>query len=155
MDINNDIIGSSIRFFTNHYLDIILMVLLMIIILIVVTIYNIKLFDDNNENVKKITEKVFFYEGLKNMIQDNDLIQPSHENICDTLQGKSHEIEKMCSGMSKSKCPYLPCCVLASFSNENTPKCVSGNSSGPTYHTDDDGNNINVDYYYWNNNRYE
>lgn len=149
MNTNNDFIGSSIQFIRKYILDITLVTLGLIIGLIIITLNNIELNPPIERN--KISEKVFTYEGFDNLQEniDNNILKPSNESICDNTLGESHKTEILCSKMSKSKCSYLPCCVLASINGKE--ECVSGNSSGPIYHTDDKGNNRNIDYYYYLN----
>jgi len=156
MNPNQDFIGSSIEFIMKHFLDIILVSLGLIVGLIIITLNDIELFPIIEKT--KITEKVFIYESFDNLEETNrekpeSILKPSHESICDNTLGESHKTEILCSKMSKSKCSYLPCCVLASFDGKE--ECVSGNASGPTYHNDDKGNIRNVDYYYYQNKKFK
>lgn len=151
------IVDESIKFIQKHYLDIILVSLGLLIALIVITL---KGYDLTPEQGNKKTEELIITENMTSMdlkkmekqTTNSTELKEGHVSLCEKYQGQSHKAEELCSKMSKSKCAYLPCCVLASLNGRE--KCVSGDRTGPTYHTDERGNMMKLDYYYYQNKRY-
>jgi hypothetical protein len=72
-----------------------------------------------------------------------------HANFCETYRGKRHELEEKCNELTKKNCLATNCCVYANI--DGSEKCMSGSKHGPTYRTNDDGTNKEVDYYYYKN----
>lgn len=152
-----DLLMSSLSFIRKNILDILLVSLGLLILLTYIILNNIQL--NQPEQIKKIKEVVVFEPfnniDIKRMERNRNNVEDltnSEQSICEKLQGQSHKIEEMCSNISTSKCSYLPCCVLASLNGKE--KCVSGDKTGPTYHTDEKGNMFHLDYYYYQNKKY-
>jgi len=89
---------------------------------------------------------------IENMSTDQEqdkeiasLTDPS-KGFCETYRGKSHELEGECNKLTSERCNTTDCCVFTSNS-----KCSAGGISGPTYKTDEKGNMISIDYYYYKN----
>ena len=136
-------IHSSLDFIKKNSINITLVVLFLFIGLIYVVVNNIHL--KGNDDFKRITKKVIIVEGMENN-------ETPSANICDKYEGNSIEAEKHCSTLEDSICKLSSCCVLAG--NGQTTKCVAGDNTGPTYQSDDDGNPLNFDYYYYKNKCY-
>lgn len=154
-----DIVTSSFTFINKHFLDIILVSLGLFIMLVYVVLNNIPLNPNLHEGTKKVKEVIviepFNTIQVKRMEKESmttSEINDSTQSLCDKYQGQSHKIEELCSNMSNSKCSYMPCCVLASLNGKE--QCVSGDKHGPTYHTDEKGNMFHLDYYYYQNKKY-
>jgi hypothetical protein len=69
-------------------------------------------------------------------------------NFCESYLGKSDELEKACNQLTESNCSATNCCI---FGNG---KCLAGDVNGPTYKTDDDGNLITMDSYYYQGSKF-
>ena len=67
-------------------------------------------------------------------------------NFCKKYEGKTSELDVACNKLTTKNCKSSNCCV---FVNNN--KCSAGNSDGPTYKTDSNGNKIQIDNYYYQN----
>jgi hypothetical protein len=80
------------------------------------------------------------------------LLKIVSSNICEKHKGETHNLEEKCNKLPNSACKSSDCCVLT-FSNNET-KCVSGNKYGPTYLSDENDVDLNVDYYYYKNKCY-
>jgi len=89
--------------------------------------------------VEKEVNEVVTYEGMSN----KDI-----GNMCSSSNSKN-EIESNCNKLTETNCKSVGCCVYL-----NNEKCVSGNQNGPQFSTDSNGNNINVDNYYYKNKCY-
>jgi hypothetical protein len=87
---------------------------------------------------------------IENMSTDQDKeiasLTDSSKGFCETYRGKSHELEGECNKLTSERCNTTDCCVFTSNS-----KCSAGGVAGPTYKTDEKGNMISVDYYYYKN----
>jgi hypothetical protein len=147
-------INNSFTFITNHLNDIILVSLG----ILVITIFKINfsnLEDNDNTNIEKKTKKEIIIEGFnknKTKSKFESVVKNSTLNFCERFKGNNHLIEKKCNSQSNSRCKTRNCCVL--IKTNNTNKCVSGNKFGPTYHTDEKGNELNIDYYYYHDKCY-
>ena len=68
------------------------------------------------------------------------------KGFCKNNEGNASVLEKKCNNLSKLNCNTVNCCV-----HLNGTKCVAGDSSGPTFTSDDNGKDINIDTYYFRN----
>ena len=162
----NNIISESYKYVMDNLDNITLAFLFMLIGFIYAVLNNISF--KSNADVQPKTKKVIIYETMENMEHTSDAAKDSKpaennnkENTneeknadisgdkCDTLHGKSHEIEAYCENLHPRLCKQKKCCVLGKESDTGNMKCVSGSKSGPTYHTDEEGKDINMDYYYF------
>jgi hypothetical protein len=64
------------------------------------------------------------------------------QSFCKEYQGKSDELEKACSKLTRKSCVSSPCCVF-----KNNESCVAGNQGGPIFKTDTDGNKMAINQY--------
>jgi hypothetical protein len=158
-------INNSFKFITSHLNDIILVSLGIFIFIIFKNNFNNadnnadNNGDNNDENnddiVNKEVKKEIIIEGFDEntrVSKFDTIVKNNTSNFCEKLKGNSHLIEEECNKQSDSRCKLRSCCVLIHSNNEN--KCVSGNRLGPTYHTDDNGNDLNIDFYYYHNKCY-
>jgi len=63
-------------------------------------------------------------------------------NENDTL----HSLDKDCNKLSRTNCSKVKCCGYL-----NDAKCVQGGQFGPTWRSDSDGNQIDIDTYFYMN----
>lgn len=150
----NNIISESYTYVMDNLDNITLAFLFMLIGFIYAVLNNISFKSDTD--VKPKTRKVIIYETMENMEKTNEKNTneekeetPISGDKCDALHGKSHEIEAYCENLHPRLCKQKKCCVLGKESETGNMKCVAGSKSGPTYHTDEEGNDINLDYYYF------
>ncbi len=162
-------VDQSVIFIKNHLDDILLMSLGMLIFAIIKTnismnskkenIENDDVENDNVVNTGKRVKKEIIIENMdvkqkKKEKEHNDIVNGVTANFCKTMYGNSHLIEKKCEIQTKGACKARTCCVLTKINGEDDLKCVAGSKLGPTYHSDDNGKDINFDYYYYQNKCY-
>lgn len=99
-----------------------------------------------SNSTKQLKEVVTIETMTTHNNSKTDLEMDSATSFC-----KSHEnlpsasnIENSCNGLTNDICKSVSCCVLL-----NGEKCVAGGSSGPTFKTETNGTNRNIDYYYY------
>ena len=68
--------------------------------------------------------------------------------VSDFCKSSSDSLKESCTKLTKKNCNATSCCIVL-----NGGKCVAGNQDGPTFKTDS-GEDINVDYYYYQNKCY-
>jgi len=142
------IIDEGYAFIMNNLDNIILAFLFILIGFIYAVLHNISF--KNNKDFHHKTKKVIVYEtfDVKDEISDDDTTEVNTDN-CKTLHGESHKIEEYCQSLHPKLCKHKKCCILGKESKTGDMKCFAGSRIGPTYHTTDDGNDINLDYYYY------
>lgn len=141
-------------FMKKNILDLILVSLFMLVGLI---IYVMNFSGNNNsDNGEKIQEGMITKDEIENA------------NQCEKLMGDSSKIEAHCEKLSDTRCKYEECCVLLSEKSNSgddvdstdksdesyMTKCVAGSKSGPTYKSDENGNQIHYDEYYYLNEKH-
>lgn len=149
-------IENSIEFIKKNAHNILLVVLGILIFVIFKVKYGI---NTNIVEEKKLKKEVIietmannYEKKIKKDSMFEKIVEKNSQDFCETLQGKSDEIEELCKKQTDGKCKARSCCVLV-HSNENT-QCLAGDKQGPIYHTDTNGKNINFDYYYYQNKCY-
>ena len=85
----------------------------------------------------------------------NEIPSPPESNtsinlnpISDFCKSSSSSLKESCGKLTKNNCNATTCCVML-----NGKKCVAGNQDGPTFKTES-GEDINIDYYYYQNKCY-
>jgi len=69
------------------------------------------------------------------------------ESFCKLVENDSlHTLDKDCNKLSRTNCSKVKCCGYL-----NDEKCVQGGEFGPTYRSDKDGNEIDIDTYFYMN----
>ena len=68
--------------------------------------------------------------------------------VSDFCKSSSASLKESCAKLTKKNCNSTSCCIVL-----NGEKCVAGNQDGPTFKTDS-GEDITVDYYYYQNKCY-
>ena len=129
-----NIIDEASKFIITNFDNIVLVFLFMVIGLIYVVMNNVS-FHEEERNKKTTT--IVTYETFEN------------KDTCETLEGQGNKIEEYCATLHPKLCKHKSCCILGKMDDSETMKCVSGSKMGPTYHTMDDGTDINFDYYYY------
>ena len=157
-------VDQSVIFIKNHLDDILLMSLGMLIFAVIKTSISMgsekeNIEDDDVVIKKKRVKKEIIIENMdvkekEKEKEHTDIVNNITANFCKTLHGNSHLIEKKCERQTIGACKARTCCVLTKMNGQDDLKCVAGSKLGPTYHTDDDGKDINFDYYYYQNKCY-
>ena len=148
-----NIIDEAYNFISTNLDNIILAFLFMLIGFIYVVLNNISFKPD--KDIQHKTKKVIIYETMENMIKEGLGVEKDDDDTkitgdkCDELHGKSHNIEEYCSTLHPKLCKQKKCCILGKEGESGTMKCMAGSRLGPTYHTDEEGTDVNLDYYYY------
>ena len=146
-----NIIKEGYAFIIENLDNIILMFLFIIIGFIYVVLNNITFIP--NGDVRPKTTKVVVYETFTSNNDDDNDISPEHavkeDDTCERLKGDSSSIESYCENLHPKLCKQKECCVLGKENDTGAMKCVAGSRLGPTYHTQENGDPINFDYYYY------
>lgn len=82
----------------------------------------------------------------ESMTNNNNNLSSS---FCDYYKTNPGELEKASKLLTQENCMNSSCSVWL-----NKSECVAGSALGPTYKTDKNGNNIEVDNYYYLNRCY-
>ena len=131
--------------------------------IVVITIIGILLFlhifhFNLNEQVSKKLIKVVTIESLKNINDISEQEEPLLLGVKDFINtdlekdfcsgfkgaGSTQKLNESCGQLTNANCSTTACCILA-----NGNQCLAGSASGPTFLTNTDGSNINIDYYYY------
>ena len=108
-----------------------------------------------NETVKTDTTT---NENVETDTTTNETVPPPEPNkpttsinlnpVSDFCKSSSDSLKESCTKLTKKNCNSTSCCIVL-----NGKKCVAGNQDGPTFKTNS-GEDINVDYYYYQNKCY-
>jgi len=113
-------------FWKDQWSNIIFFVIIMLNLIAIFSILGISFKDDTNKDYKKIVT----LEAFGNSDYSNGL--------CSTYASDPVTLETKCNALSQKNCTITSCCGWL-----NNSSCVSGNKSGPNYHTKD-GKNITI-----------
>ena len=112
--------------------EVLLVIVVLLIVMMIINIYNLDMNPVTAEG--KTVRKVTVVEGF-----DAD----GSSSFCAKYQSDPHELHKQCQKFDKDSCNIPQCCIWL-----NGTKCVGGNEHGPTFHSDDDGEDVNIDYFH-------
>jgi len=141
---------------SKHILKIFIIVLLILSLIIFINTIGLNLNDE--ERPKKLLQVVTI-ESLENKSNNIDIVEEPlllgpkdfintdlEKDFCNGFKGSgsTQKLNEQCAGLTNTNCVTTSCCVLA-----NGTKCLAGSANGPTFLTNLDGSNINVDYYYY------
>ena len=144
MDFNSELIRSNI-------LNIFIGVIVIFALIIFIEVSNLNLNPDQSN--KKVVQVVNI-EALQNNMKDKkEKVEPPNTSInlnpvSDFCKSSSASLKESCAKLTKKNCNSTSCCIVL-----NGEKCVAGNQDGPTFKTDS-GEDITVDYYYYQNKCY-
>ena len=76
------------------------------------------------------------------------------DNFCKFYESdeSAGNLEEACNSLTNSNCKNTSCCVLAKTGKKE--KCYAGGNSGPTFKSDNSGNKLDFDSYYYMNKCY-
>lgn len=132
------------EYIRNNLVDVLLISSFMLIFLIFNVIYSKDVEEMDIMKAKKIANSGLEVDTTDLSLKD---LQKEHP-LCEKHKGESHILEQKCNSLHENSCNDTECCVYASFKDEK-PKCVAGNNLGPTFTTDNKGNDYDIDYYYY------
>jgi hypothetical protein len=126
----------------------------------VVQVVNIEALKNKKKSKKTDTVETDTVETDTTTTTDdtNEIVTPPEHNkpntsinlnpITDFCKSSSDSLKESCTKLTKKNCNETTCCIVL-----NGKKCVAGNQDGPTFKTDS-GEDINIDYYYYQNKCY-
>jgi hypothetical protein len=120
----------------------------------VVQVVNIEALKNKKKSKKTDTTTVETDTTTSTTTDDtNEIVTPPEHNkpntsinlnpITDFCKSSSDSLKESCTKLTKKNCNETTCCIVL-----NGKKCVAGNQDGPTFKTDS-GEDITVDYYYY------
>lgn len=127
----------------------IMIVVIGFFLITVYTVYNQIVL--NHKETESVTLKI-----RKELISQGANLQEgmtSMKSFCENAKS-TDELDKKCNKLVGDVCKMTDCCVYAYENNNKKNMCVAGDSSGPTFSTMPDGNELNYDYYYYKNKCY-
>ena len=130
-------------FSRSNVLNIFIGVIFIFALIIIMDIINFNL---NTKETNKKVVQVVNIEALQNNTDTNTTINLNP--ISDFCKSSSDSLKTSCGKLTKKNCNATTCCVML-----NGEKCVAGNQDGPTFKTES-GEDINIDYYYYQNKCY-
>ena len=130
-------------FSRSNVLNIFIGVIFIFALIIIMDIINFNL---NTKETNKKVVQVVNIEALQNNTDTNTTINLNP--ISDFCKSSSDSLKTSCGKLTKKNCNATTCCVML-----NGEKCVAGNQDGPTFKTVS-GEDINIDYYYYQNKCY-
>ena len=119
------------QFFKIYGPDVLTVVVVLIASLVLIAILGINLNPPKHTHI----EKVVTIENFDSKFSDG---------LCQLNAGEPHKIEADCNTLHEDNCRATSCCIWI-----NGQKCVAGNERGPRYHTDNNKDRINIDYFYY------
>jgi hypothetical protein len=118
-----------------------------------------QVFNDNNANTEdtKVLLGTATIEAMENGrvgpnpdlaidMSEFDAQRNPENSFCESNGENLKKLETDCNNLSKSNCSKVKCCGYL-----NDIKCVTGNKFSPTYMSDESGNTIEIDTYYYMN----
>ena len=138
-------------FSRSNVLNIFIGVIVIFALIIFIEVSNLNLNPDQSN--KKVVQVVNI-EALQNNMKDKkEKVEPPNTSInlnpvSDFCKSSSASLKESCAKLTKKNCNSTSCCIVL-----NGEKCVAGNQDGPTFKTDS-GEDITVDYYYYQNKCY-
>jgi hypothetical protein len=132
-------------FSRSNILNIFIGVIIILALIIFIEITNLNL---NPEPVNKKVVQVVNIEALQNKQTDVPNTSINLNPVSDFCKSSSASLKESCTKLTKKNCNATTCCIVL-----NGEKCVAGNQDGPTFKTDS-GEDIIVDYYYYQNKCY-
>jgi hypothetical protein len=129
---------SFFLFNKSEYIGGFIVFLILLGLLVFFSIFNINV---NQENTQKITD-VITIENMRNAIIEPNFDLPN--NFCSHFKNDINKLDNEIKDFTKENCMSTKCGVWL-----NGEKCVAGNENGPIYKTDNDGNKIPIENYFY------
>ena len=112
--------------------EVLLVVVVLLIVMMIINMYHIDMNPVKGEG--KTVRQVTVVEGFD---------ASGSSSFCMKYQTDPHELHKQCQKFDKDSCNIPQCCIWL-----NGTKCVGGNKHGPTFYSDDNGEDVNIDYFH-------
>ena len=135
----------SMLFFRNNYHSIVYITSFLFILIIYINIMGYQMDPAAHEHIKH----VYTIETFK----ENTLSPSIRDGLCAHHKGSSENLELDCNTLTETTCNTTSCCGWLKTKN-GISKCVAGTNHGPKYKTDNSGNTLNIDQYYYQNKCY-
>ena len=91
----------------------------------------------------------YLQEAMKNRVNPNSTTTSLEDSFCrfHDSDSSAQNLNEGCGKLTKSNCLNTKCCVWGQ--KGETSKCYAGSARGPTFTTDNQGNKLDVDSYYY------
>jgi|UniRef100_A0A6C0HE08 hypothetical protein len=101
------------------------------------------------------TTRPYLIESLRNKQNPNSVTTSLEDSFCQfhDSDASAQNLNESCMKLTKSNCMNTKCCVWGQNSSASG-KCYAGDKSGVTFKTDNNGNKMDVDNYYYLNKCY-
>ena len=129
----------------SNILNVFIVVIVIFALIIFIDVSNINL---NPDQVNKKVVQVVNIEALQNNQSGAPNTSINLNPVSDFCKTSSASLKESCGKLTKKNCNSTSCCIVL-----NGETCVAGNQDGPTFKTNS-GEDINVDYYYYQNKCY-
>jgi hypothetical protein len=124
---------------------------LLSLLLSVIIFISLLVFILNNNIVKTKLQNSYLIESMANPVAPTSNLEDSFCRFYDSNNSAMSQNES-CGSLTQTNCMNTKCCVWGK--NSDGEKCYAGGVSGPTFRTDRQGTNINMDSYYYMNKCY-
>jgi predicted membrane protein len=114
--------------------EVFLVVIVLLIVMMLISTYNINMNVGRNGRPRQLVRQVTV-EGFSGA-----------ESFCEKYLGKPDLLHEKCQAFNRDSCNATSCCVWL-----NSEKCVGGNKFGPTYYSDDNLDDIDVNHFHHKN----
>jgi hypothetical protein len=96
----------------------------------------------------------YLKEALGNRNNPNTATTSLEDSFCQfhDSDASAQNLNESCGKLTKSNCMNTKCCVWGQ--KGETSKCYAGDKTGPTFRSDNQGNKLDVDSYYYMNKCY-
>lgn len=144
----------SMLFFRNNYHSIVYITSFLFILIIYINIMGYQMDPAAHEHVTHVYTIESFKENIQSdSVKGNNLSSSISEGLCTHHKGSSENLELDCNTLTETTCNTSSCCGWLKTTN-GIAKCVAGTNHGPKYKTDNSGNKLNIDQYYYQNKCY-
>jgi len=93
----------------------------------------------------------YVIESMKNKNNPNSATTSLEDSFCRFYDSdnSAQQLNDSCGKLTKGNCMNTKCCVWGQ--KDDKEKCYAGDARGPTFTTDNQGNNLDLDSYYYMN----
>jgi hypothetical protein len=135
--------SNLIDFFNNNFINIGIIIFVVLGLLVIISVKGIDLNEPVQPThlVQTVTVETFSNEDIDQLNMDIE------QGFCASLEVNTVQLEKSCNELTKDNCAEVGCCVYLRDGIKG--KCVAGSKNGPIFKTDQDGQMITADRYYY------
>ena len=125
----------------NQNTKIIITVITILVCIFIVIFNHNRMIRRDNIKIQKNKKQI---EAMSNNIDFSP-----NSSFCRIYSKTPANLEHACKGLTSVNCKTMDCCVLV-----NNTKCAAGGINGPTYKSNDSGQPMQIDSYYYKNKCY-